>query len=73
MRIVEPDEPRAVRRMQRERIRNSVRPIRRRLDADDLKSERITALKVVNAAVECEQELKGVLRARVGHSYHAMI
>jgi hypothetical protein len=61
MRIVEPDQPVAVGAMQRQRIAQTMWPFRCRPRALDLEFHPIALFKVMDAAIECEQEFKRVL------------
>jgi hypothetical protein len=61
MRVVEPDQPGTVRRMQRERVRPAVWPLLGCLDALDLELEPVAFFKMMDAPIEREQELEPVL------------
>jgi hypothetical protein len=61
MRIVEADQPAAVAIMQRQGIAQTMWPFRRRPRALDLEFPPIVLRKVMDAAIEREQELKCVL------------
>ena len=61
MRIVEPDQPGTIRRMQRERIRQAVRSLLGCLDALDLELEPVALLEMMDEAIESQQELEPVL------------
>lgn len=67
MGIVEPDQPGAIRGMQREGVGETMWPLRRYLHSFDLKGEPIPLLQVVNAAIEVQQELEGVLWPFIFH------
>jgi hypothetical protein len=69
VRVVEPDEPRAVRCVQREGIGQAVWPLRRCRDAPDFKLEPVALFKMMNTAVECEQKLES-LGPTPNDSYH---
>jgi hypothetical protein len=73
MRIVEPDQPIAVRVMQGEGVAQTVRTLRRRLAPFDLELQPIALFEVVDAAIKPQQELKCVLvrnRPPLWLSYH---
>lgn len=61
VRVVEPDKPVPVGIMQAEGVAQSVRTLRRRLRARNLKFEPITLFEVMHAAVKRQQKLKRVL------------
>jgi hypothetical protein len=60
MRVVEPDQPGAVRRMQCERVRQAVWPLLGCLDALDLELEPVALFEMMDAPIEREQELQPV-------------
>jgi hypothetical protein len=60
MRVVEPDQPGTVRRMQRERVRQAVWSLLGCLDALDLKLEPVALFEMMDAPIEREQELEPV-------------
>ena len=65
MGVVEPDQPLAVRRMQRERIRQAVRSLLGRRDALDLELEPVALLEMMDAAIEGQQKLDPVIGAAI--------
>jgi hypothetical protein len=73
--VVEADQPRAVRRVQRERVGQAVRSLPGRLDALDLELDPVALFEVVDARVESQQKLEGVFRfpTDIDISCHDMI
>ena len=67
MRIVEADEPLAIRCMQRERVGQAMRPLPRRVDASDRETDPIPAFEMMNVAIEGQEELKTVISVALGH------
>jgi len=72
MRVVEPDQPGTVRRMQRERIRQAVWSLLGNLDPLDLELEPVAFFKMMDAPIEREQELERIVGFTLV-SYHIMI
>ena len=67
MGIIEADQTGPVRRMQRERICQAMRPLGRNVNAADLEFDPMALLKVMDAAIEGEQELQAVVRCARRH------
>jgi len=62
VRVIESDQPGAVRRVQRERVTEAMRPLRRRLHALDFEFEPVSPFQMMNAPVERQQELETIVR-----------
>jgi hypothetical protein len=62
MSVVEPDETRSIRRVQRERIPQAVRPSWRRFNPADFEFEPIAVLEIVDTPVERQEEFQRMIR-----------
>ena len=60
MGVVEADQSRAIRRVQRERVRQAVRSLLGRLDALDFKLDPVALFEMMDAPIESEQEFEPV-------------
>ena len=67
VRIVESDQSRPIRRMKRERVGQAMRSVRRRIDAHDFEFEPVALLEMMDAPIECEQELQVMVRRAPSH------
>jgi len=61
VRVVEADQSRTVRRVQRERIGQPVWPFLGHLDALDLELDPTALFEMMDAPIKCQQELKSVV------------
>jgi len=67
MGVVEADQPRAIGRVQRERVGQTVRAFLGRLDALDLELDPVALFEMMDAAIESQQELKSVFGSAALH------
>jgi hypothetical protein len=67
MGIVETDQSRAIRRVQRERVGQSVRSLLGRLDALDFELDPVALFEMVDATIESQQEFESVFGCSVVH------
>jgi hypothetical protein len=70
MGVIEADQPRAIRSMQRERVRQSVRALLDVVGALDLELDPIAFFEMMDASIEGQQELKPIIGLFV---YHVLI